>query len=247
MRNEIKHGEQAGVTPDFQSQEFIQQKLKEERSISVALAPHHDYLQMCVARTIKSSFSDIPTDLIELGTGTGATTEYVLREIPVVKIKGVDSSKKRLGRANSRLSDHLDRVDLINQDFREFAKGIPEQSLDCVFSAFTLHNLPLEQRREILNLVASRLKSGGIFIDADKHGYEDLKVNQILFEQQLSLIHNNFADNPELGDLWAQHYQEDLEMDEPRESYKRYLEEIGFEVRFVLQYGLEAVVKAKKL
>ncbi len=247
MRKEIKHGIQVGITPEVQSEQFIFEKLDEERAVSLALTPHHDQLQECIANTIAVSFSDPNAKIVELGTGTGASTKVVLETNLSIRITGVDSSKKRLERARVRLQNKTDRIDFINQDFKEFISKVPEDSIDCVFTAFTLHNLPLEQRREILISIATHLKRGGIFIDGDKHGFENQNSNNEVFNEQIDLIRTNFSSESEMGDLWEKHYREDFEMDEPREVYKRFLESIGFEVIFKLEYGLEVVVVGKKV
>jgi|SRR5581483_9352333 len=247
MAKEIKHGVQIGATPDVQSQEHILDKLNEERAVAIALTPHHDSFQQCVADVVTESCPNGDATIIELGTGTGTSTEVVLKTNPNAHIIGVDSSKKRLDRARVRLQDNSDRVELVNQDFEEFASTLPDSSADCIFTAFSLHNLPLEQRRSILTVIAAKLKSGGVFVDGDKHGFENPEDNESAFSQQINLIRDNFAAQPEMRDLWENHYKEDFEIDEPREAYKRFLESIGFEVSFRLEYGLEVVVVAKKI
>lgn len=247
MAREIKHGVQIGTTPDVQSEEHILGKLNEERAVAISLTPHHDFFQQCVADIVTEHCVGTDARVIELGTGTGASTETVLKANSSIRIVGVDSSKKRLERAKVRLQSDSDRVELINQDFEAFASTIPENSIDCIFTAFSLHNLPLEQRHSVLMTIASKLKHGGVFVDGDKHGFENPDVNQTIFNQQISLIRNNFSTQPEMRDLWEDHYREDFEIDEPREAYKRFLESIGFEVSFRLEYGLEVVVEGKKI
>jgi len=244
MQREIEHGVQIGITPEIQSESYIEAKLVEEKEVTEALIANHEYIQDTLATTLSNSIQGTAR-LVEIGTGTGFTTLKVADELPTANIMAVDTSNKRLDRARYRLKDLGERVLYVNDDFAKISADTEEDLVDGIFTAFALHNLPLEDRMKVLKQAHSLLKPSGIFIDADKHGFTGDEKNASRFNQQLERIKQNFP-NEELAQMWIDHYKKDFEIDQSREDYLLLLEEIGFSTEVILESGLEIVIKATK-
>jgi tRNA (cmo5U34)-methyltransferase len=243
VSNEITHGVSIDPTPEHQSEEYIRQRILTEREVSIKLTPHLDSVQASVAGLV--SETETHAVIVEIGTGTGVTTEEVLKLKPGSNIITVDENTQRLDRAKYRLRNMSGQVTFVEEEALNYLQTLDEGIVDCVFTAFTLHNLLLEHRRQILIQVHRILKKGGLFVDADKHGAEDELKNDSLINSQISTIKENFED-PEYAQLWINHYLKDAKIDESRESYMRYLKRIGFNVERVLENGLEVITRAIK-
>lgn len=222
-------------------------RLSEERDVTLRLTPHIDTLNDVVSRLIKDRSQRIFSPIVELGTGTGATTASILQRSPDTQLVCVDFNNSRLERAAVRLAPHLGQITFEASDAVNYLKTLKDGSVECVVTASMLHNLPLQYRRIILSEVHRVLNPGGIFVDADKHGYRDPNIDEELFRQQIALIAQNFMDEPEYGRNWIAHFTEDYDKDEKREDYLGYLEDMGFEAERVFGFGLDIVVSAQKI
>jgi tRNA (cmo5U34)-methyltransferase len=96
--------------------------------------------------------------LLELGTGTGITTQRVLARHPGAQLTGVDSSPEMLAAAD------LPDADLREQDLRD---PLPDGPFDLVFSALAIHHLDAAGKADLFERVAAALAPGGRFVFAD--------------------------------------------------------------------------------
>ncbi len=222
-------------------------RLNEERDVTLRLTPHIDTLNDVILRLIKDRSQSISSAVVELGTGTGATTASILQRSPDTQLVCVDFNTSRLERAAVRLASHLGQITFEVSDAVNYLRTIKDDSVACIVTASMLHNLPLQYRRIILSEVHRVLSPGGMFVDADKHGYRDPHIDEELFRQQIALIAQNFMDKPEYSRDWVAHFTEDYDKDEKREDYLGYLEDMGFEAQSVFGFGLDIVVSAQKI
>lgn len=72
--------------------------------------------------------------LLELGTGTGGFTEYLLKKLPKASILGLDLSESMLELAAKKLAPWSDRLQLQEGDFQ---KRLPGDGYHAVVSAMT--------------------------------------------------------------------------------------------------------------
>ncbi len=247
MSKEITHGVSLGITPEEQTREYISDRLALETEISLKLTPHLDSLQSQVAEAVCAviSNSEVPK-VIEIGVGTGATTIGILERDATTSVVAVDLNRQRLERAQFRLEKYAERVSFIESDAFDYLSSLPDNSADCIYTAFTLHNLPLDSRMEIINRLYTVLKPSGVYIDADKHGTRDEGLNRKLLNEQISTIEQNIEDK-ELSQQWVEHYKKDAGIDQTREDYCEYLEKLGFKVEVLSEQGLEVVITATKI
>jgi ubiquinone/menaquinone biosynthesis C-methylase UbiE len=101
--------------------------------------------------------------ILEIGAGTGETTELLLRALPNIKIEAIDLSEPYLAKARQKLKSYN------NVNFSQ-ADGLSYQSdekFDAVVSSYCLHEMPLEVRKNIIKKAATHLKSGGHLLIID--------------------------------------------------------------------------------
>jgi ubiquinone/menaquinone biosynthesis C-methylase UbiE len=107
----------------------------------------------------------VPRDgkIIELGGGTGALAEVVLRTLPQVQIETWDIDANMLAVAQDRLSKFAGRVSLRNKSFTE---KLPE--CHAVIATLSLHHIPtLDAKRSVYANIVEALLPHGIFLNGD--------------------------------------------------------------------------------
>ncbi len=100
--------------------------------------------------------------VLELGTGTGATTERLLAQHPEAEVVGVDESPEMLEAARARLPG--DRVELRVGRLQD---ELPDGPFDLVASALAVHHLDAAEKVELFRRLAGVLAPGGRFALAD--------------------------------------------------------------------------------
>ncbi len=100
--------------------------------------------------------------ILELGTGTGATAELLLRRHPAAHLTGVDESDGMLGVARVRLPP--ERVELRVGRIQD---DLPGGEFDLVASALAIHHLDESEKADLFRRIRRVLRPGGRFILAD--------------------------------------------------------------------------------
>lgn len=67
------------------------------------------------------------------------------------------------------IKEHCQRVDFILSDILTFLELCEDNSFDAFASVYTLHNFTPDFRIKVLELIAKKLKHGGVFINGDKY------------------------------------------------------------------------------
>ncbi len=116
--------------------------------------------------------------VMELGCGTGAFTQCILSEIPLLHIEGIDVSPKCIEVAEARLEEYA------NAHFRigdATSLDRSDDSIDAVVGNAVLHHLPLEK-----SVVESFrvLKPGGLF----QFSEPNMMNPEILLEKNIRFI-----------------------------------------------------------
>jgi tRNA (cmo5U34)-methyltransferase len=109
----------------------------------------------------------VPTKVIDLGAGTGALSERILRELTDVEMLLLDADAEMLAKAESRLSATAnsihDRASLMHGSFSD---SIPR--VDAAVASLSLHHVHERNDKVAVyqNILAS-LRGGGILVSAD--------------------------------------------------------------------------------
>ena len=113
--------------------------------------------------------------VLEAGPGTGITTEQILHADPRVHVVTVDIEPKMLDVVKKKfmaVEDYQHRAEFVLADILTFLESCPDESFDAFVSVYTLHNFSPDFRRQVLEVLAKKLKHGGIFINGDKYARE---------------------------------------------------------------------------
>jgi tRNA (cmo5U34)-methyltransferase len=126
--------------------------------------------------------------LVDLGIGTGALAERMIKAIPKVQIIGIDADAKMLEEAARRLS--ADRTELRLQDF--FSELPTAQN--AFFAALALHHIPHSSRKQALyQKIYDGLLPGGLFLNADAM-FDETESNQKRKRWAAHLVSAGFAE-----------------------------------------------------
>ncbi len=119
------------------------------------------------------------TRVLDLGCGTGSLMWEILKAFPQVRVYGVDFDPSILWLAKARLASFENRAQVIlaNMRYNDWTK-IFSEPMDAVVSATALHWLNLPQIETLYRLIATLLRPGGIFLNADHVGSDSTKIQK---------------------------------------------------------------------
>ena len=104
-----------------------------------------------------------PALVVDLGAGTGALTEAILKHDRVGRVDAVDVDPEMLGQARIRLKRFGLRVQFCERSFDE---ALPE--CDAVAASLALHHIPkMADKVALFERIYRALRPGGIFVNAD--------------------------------------------------------------------------------
>jgi len=125
--------------------------------------PGYDALLDEVIDALREHLPPRPARVIDLGAGTGALSERILRTLPHLHMVALDADPEMLKRAASRLAPVGARVELKIGSFRE-----PLPRVQAAVASLSLHHVhdPRDKRDLYRNILAS-LDPGGVLVNAD--------------------------------------------------------------------------------
>ena len=186
----------------------------EEDRLFRLTAPHYDEVQETIATEIRATFANHPSEvlsMLEIGCGTGLTTEIILQADPRIHLKAIDNEAGIVEAAQLRFEDkETDRLSIICADALEYLKQQKNESFDAILSAMVLHNLPAKYRREVYVEIWRTLKKEGLFMNVDKYAQEHEEEHQKALAWQLEqfTIFDEVG-RPDQHEKWRKHYLED--------------------------------------
>jgi len=141
-----------------------------------------------------------PLSALELGGGTGITTLALLNAAENLHIISIDNADTMQKQARQSLDKWLrtDRLTLQLNDILTALKNSSEASFDIVASAYTLHNFEHAYREEVIGEIHRVLKPGGLFVNGDRYGLDDVNAHTRLIQQE---VQDYFSVLTELGRL----------------------------------------------
>ena len=130
-----------------------------DRSIRAFIPGYEEML----ARSAEAVAAADPERVLDLGAGTGALAEAVLRRCPGCTIELIDADAEMLDQARTRLTPFAARVQYSE---RRFQGTLP--ACDAVVASLALHHVPtLEEKGAIFAAIHAALRPGGVFVNAD--------------------------------------------------------------------------------
>ena len=203
--------------------------------------PGHDKLHKEIINTVReySKHHEV-MKILELGIGTGLTSEKILELIPTASLTAVDFSEQMMSGAKKRLVKF--KVDYLLGDYSEMSF---DTDFDMVVSVIGIHHQKDEGKRLLFRKIFDSLKAGGVFIFGDLVKYKDKHKDAVNDARHYHHLVENARDEKSLEE-WAHHHKF-LNLLAPIEDQIAWLKEVGFsnvEVRY--EYLNTALIVAAK-
>lgn len=230
-------------------------KMGQEYDLLKGAYPKYDELHQVLADIIAgqvSQNSESNINTLEVGCGSGITSEFILKSRRDLFLTAIDNEPKMVTQAGQNLKEDREsgRLALFQADALQYLETIEDASLDVVASGFTFHNFLRNYRSSVLDQTFRVLKPGGLFVNADKYSLEGQKMFDELV-LQLERFFNAFVPLGKIDLLreWVLHNVADQAPDRvmKEKDALREMEEIGFkDIKVHFRHGLEAVVSGRK-
>ena len=122
--------------------------------------PGYETMIELVASTLAASGPDW---VIDLGAGTGALSEAILRHDGARTVELIDVDPEMLEQARRRLERFAGRVRV-----REMSFLAPLPTCDGAAASLALHHIPeMDEKRALYSRIRAAIRPGGIFVNAD--------------------------------------------------------------------------------
>ena len=226
--------------------------MKEDYNLQKQFTPSFIILQKNIGKEIHKFFGNKKITIIDLGFGTGLTSEEILIQNPKAKILGVDVDPTLMTQAQDLLNKFKNRLTVAESDALIYLKKIQSDSIDVVASAFTIHNFKPPYRHKILKEIFRVLKKDGLFVNSDKYNSSDPKKNKDWFDYHYNYQLQKLTSlgKEDIAKGWYKHHLQDnkkntAQLDEP--TIKE-MEQIGFEhIKITYRNHLVATLTSLKL
>jgi tRNA (cmo5U34)-methyltransferase len=182
-----------------------------------AFPNYHNIQTLGVEETRKHTIVKDAPFIIEIGCGTGETTQLLHEAIPNATIFGIDNEPAMLEQARTRFKEienpaqgaveffEFDALQYVTEHRKERPK------CDIIISAQTTHNFENSYRREFYKGAFNCLWPGGTYIAIDKIPVNDEAQRELHFATHLGRIAKTLleAERKDLSDYWLEHSLED--------------------------------------
>ncbi len=186
-----------------------------------------------------------PRLVLDLGSGTGALAQAMLRHREVQVVELVDVDPEMLDQARSRLAGFGDRVRFVLRNF-----DLPFPECDAMAASLSLHHIPtIEAKRHLFERAFTALRPGGVLVNADccmpnEDTPSSRKEREGLFELWATHQVNNGVSSVQAWQHFEDWSAEDAYL--PLDEELAALSSVGFSAERVWNEGPIGVVVATK-
>lgn len=230
--------------------------MSEEYNLIALAAPQYTACEKKIGEILKKDFArrkDGRFNVLEIGCGSGFTSEIILKADRRIYLTAVDNEPKMLEQIKRRLAKYIKskKVRVVKGDALEFVKKSQSGSFDAFVSALTIHNFKSEYRRRFLKEAQRLLKPGGLFVNMDRYAHDDPKVFKKWLEWQIGMYKKVFSElgKEDLIKQWVEHEAYDSRPDVlmKQKSSVADMKKAGFkDSKFVFRKRTYSVLTAKK-
>jgi tRNA (cmo5U34)-methyltransferase len=210
--------------------------LNEYDAVIRTLIPHYQEL-IAAAGTAVGTLARTAPAVVDLGTGSGALAQAILKVRPRARLIGIDEDPGMLAMAEKRLRG---RIQTIDGNFEH--TDIPR--CDVISASFALHHIPTGCRKAaIYKRCFAALRPGGVLVSADCCLAASRALQQTHRAEWLAHLQARYSRAKAEGYLraWA---KEDVYFTLDREV--ELLQDAGFSVEIVFRKSSFAVVVGLK-
>lgn len=146
----------------------------------------------CFDDFYQTAIDEIPSpkeqkiDVLDLGAGTGLTSELVALSYPNAKIHLIDVAEKMLSEAKEKLKCFKNDFDFTVADYSEIKSF--GKKFDLIISSLSIHHLSDIEKQNLFKKIYAHLKLGGIFINADQVLGETEEIDKIYRNRWLEQV-----------------------------------------------------------
>jgi tRNA (cmo5U34)-methyltransferase len=186
--------------------------------------PFHKEIHQIIVDTVRSNFnSDKRYRILDLGVGTGITSEIIQNILPNSEFTVVDFSEQMLQGAKKKLGDK--KVNYVLGDYSEIDVG---KDFNIAVAVIGLHHQNNEGKRKMFKKIYELLVEDGVLIFGDLVTYKDKKEASFNDAKHFHHLVENTSDEESLKE-WAYHHQHLNDL-APIEDQIEWLKEVGFDV-----------------
>lgn len=210
--------------------------LGEYDAVIRTLIPHYEELIASASRVVAALAHTSPA-VVDLGTGTGALAQQILKARPTAKVIGIDEDAGMLAMAVTRLRGRLTTIE------GNFERA-PLPRCDVISASFALHHIRTARRKAVMyRRCHAALRAGGIIVSADSCLASDRRLQQRDRAAWLAHLQTNYSRAKAEGFLkaWA---KEDVYFTLNREV--EMLSDAGFTVETMFRKDCFAVIVGVK-
>lgn len=164
--------------------------------------PGYDQLHKVVEKTVREySRKRAIKKILELGIGTGLTSEKILKIIPTASLIAIDFSEQMMSGAKKRLSKYN-----VRYIFHDYSEADFDADFDIVLSVIGIHHQSDKGKKELFKKISHCLKPGGMFIFGDLFTYRNQKKAAVNEARHYHHLVENARHNKALED-WSHHHK----------------------------------------
>ena len=203
--------------------------------------PGHDELHKIIEETTREfSKKHKVKKVLDLGIGTGITSEKILKLLPGASLTAVDFSEQMIKGAKKLLAKY--KVEYLLGDYSELDFGT---DFDIVLSVIGFHHQNDEGKKKMFKKIYNSLKPDGIFILGDLVTYRDKNKAALNDAKHYHHLVENARDEKALEE-WAYHHKF-LNVLTPIEDQITWLKDAGFSnIEIKYTYLNTALITVKK-
>jgi len=181
----------------------------------------YDQMHKAIIRSIPFP-RDEAIRVLDLGMGTGKTSESILLNFPRAKVSGVDLFQDMLDKASQRLSGY-DSINLIKGDMLtvDYAGGY-----DVIASALAIHHLSFEDKKRLFKKIYAHMNPGGCFINGDLTTFSNPHMKRVAQEISDEYVETHVKDE-KVKLEWLKHHHT-VNLPSPVKDQLDWLSEAGF-------------------
>jgi ubiquinone/menaquinone biosynthesis C-methylase UbiE len=149
-----------------------------EYQILKLISPYSIEMSRLVGEAVQHYCQNSPetVQIVELGGGTGITTLAILSAAANLKLLSVDNEPTMQNQAKQSLQDWVTsgQLSFSAADALTALQALPDNSVELVASAYTLHNFQHDYRQTVLAEIYRVLKPGGQLLNGDRYALDDI-------------------------------------------------------------------------
>lgn len=151
--------------------------------------PDYPIFRGKILETIKNynSNSTSKIEIVEIGCGYGAITDYILKSRSDLNLVAIDNEIQMIEQAKSYLKDWEGptQFSIKEADALFYLKSLKNESVDIIVSELTFHNFNKNYRNLLLTEIYRVLVKGGVIVNSDKYSAHGIKrLLSFLYEEK---------------------------------------------------------------